>query len=104
MYNIKFGDRFWYEHGGQTGSYTPAQLQELRKTSLAKIICENSDGIDYIQKNVFRGESKYNPMVSCKSLPDVDFSQWREEPRGGHSGIFNSFEMKFLIFVHTKFN
>lgn len=63
MYNIKFGDRFWFEHGGTAGSFTPGQLQELRKTTLAKVICENSDGIDYIQKNVFRGESKYNPMV-----------------------------------------
>ena len=61
-------------------------MQEIRKTSLAKLICENSDGIDYIQKNVFRGESKYNPMVSCKSLPDIDFSQWIMPQEGGNSG------------------
>ena len=23
MYNLKYGDRFWFEHRGQTGSFTP---------------------------------------------------------------------------------
>lgn len=53
----KFGDRFYYEHGNQAGSFTPQQLQEIRKTSLAKIICDNSDGITSIPINVFRHES-----------------------------------------------
>lgn len=57
MFNLKYGDRFWFEHGNQVGSFTPNQLQELRKTNLAKLICANSDNISIIQKNVFRGES-----------------------------------------------
>jgi hypothetical protein len=54
------------------------QLHEMRKVNFARIICENSDSIDYIQKNVFRGESKHNPIVACKSLPDMDLSAWRD--------------------------
>lgn len=74
FYNLKYGDRFWFEHGYLPSSFTPgnlpqtkfnqtnpnflAQLYELRKTTLAKIICANSDDIEYVQKNVFRGESE----------------------------------------------
>jgi len=25
MYNIKYGDRFWFEHGGQAGSLSPGK-------------------------------------------------------------------------------
>lgn len=25
-YHAKFGDRYWYEHGGQSGSFTPGKL------------------------------------------------------------------------------
>ncbi|CAN8004844.1 unnamed protein product, partial [Ixodes pacificus] len=51
---LKFGDRFHYEHGGQAGSFTSAQLTEIRKTSMARLICDNSDNIRFIQPDVFR--------------------------------------------------
>ncbi|XP_037529438.2 chorion peroxidase-like, partial [Rhipicephalus sanguineus] len=37
---LKFGDRFYYEHEGQAGSFAPEQLQEIRKTTLAHILCD----------------------------------------------------------------
>ncbi|RWS28959.1 peroxidasin-like protein [Leptotrombidium deliense] len=80
MYNLKFGDRFWFEHENQVGSFTSQQLQELKKVTLAKIICANSDNIKHIQKNVFRGESKRNPIVPCNSLHDTDLRAWRDVP------------------------
>ncbi|RWS11097.1 Peroxidase-like protein, partial [Dinothrombium tinctorium] len=80
MYNLKYGDRFWFEHESQVGSFTFDQLREIKKITLAKIICANSDNIHAIQKNVFRGESKRNPVVPCKSLPDTDLRAWMESP------------------------
>nr|CAH0110806.1 unnamed protein product [Daphnia galeata] len=40
---IKFSDRYFYELGNQAHSFTAAQLTEIRKASLARIFCDNSD-------------------------------------------------------------
>ena len=47
--NVRAGDRFWYENGGQPSSFTPQQLQEIRKTRLARVLCENTDLIETVQ-------------------------------------------------------
>lgn len=33
------------------------QLNEIKKVTLAKLICANGDNIEFLQRNVFRGES-----------------------------------------------
>ncbi|GBN05177.1 Chorion peroxidase [Araneus ventricosus] len=40
---LKYGDRFYFEHRDQVGSFTYRQMQELRKVTLAKIICLNTE-------------------------------------------------------------
>jgi peroxidase len=47
------GDRFWYENGGFESSFTLAQLQQIRRLTLARILCDNLDGIDTLQPFVF---------------------------------------------------
>lgn len=47
------GDRFWYENGGFESSFTLAQLQQIRRVTLARILCDNLDGIDTLQPFVF---------------------------------------------------
>lgn len=41
------GDRYFYEHNPEInpGAFTPDQLTEIKKTSVARLICDNSDGI-----------------------------------------------------------
>lgn len=43
------GDRFWYENPNQPSSFTPEQLQEIRKVRMARVICDNTDLIDTVQ-------------------------------------------------------
>lgn len=65
-------DRFWYENKGQTGSFTAgmapycqknsimssciisAQLAELRKMSLSKVMCTHIPAMAEVQPNLFQ--------------------------------------------------
>uniref|UniRef100_A0A1B0D2R3 Uncharacterized protein n=1 Tax=Phlebotomus papatasi TaxID=29031 RepID=A0A1B0D2R3_PHLPP len=76
---LKEGDAFWYErtHGFQR--FSPAQRQEIRKTTLAGVICANADAVDRTQKEVMRSSSDENPIVDCESLDTFDFTPWKEK-------------------------
>ncbi|XP_076481143.1 uncharacterized protein LOC117157238 isoform X3 [Bombus vancouverensis nearcticus] len=75
---LQKGDRFWYEMPGQPHSFTEDQLTELRKTSLARLICDCSDGVIQTQVEVMRAISAENPMMSCEDIPGPSFEPWRE--------------------------
>ncbi|EFX82421.1 hypothetical protein DAPPUDRAFT_49291, partial [Daphnia pulex] len=58
---LKQGDRFFYDLGGQSGSFTESKfpfhfLQEIRKISWARIICDNSN-IQTVQPLLFKSVS-----------------------------------------------
>lgn len=61
---LKQGDRFWFENGGMESSFTDDQLNQLRKASLARIFCDNSDGINVMQK--FAMEQPLNRLIQIK--------------------------------------
>ena len=81
---LKRGDRFFYEFGNDPKTrFSETQLQELRKTSLARLHCDNSE-IEMVQPLVFRVPSTGNQLVSCtdSSIPNVNLDVW-EEVDGG---------------------
>ncbi|CAK9294756.1 unnamed protein product [Gordionus sp. m RMFG-2023] len=82
FHNMRFGDRFWYENFPKLGiidnPFKPEQLQEIRKITLSKITCTNTDTITTIQRNVFRQPSLNNPVVNCGEIPDINFKLWKE--------------------------
>ena len=41
--DLKYGDRFWFENGGCETVFTPEQLNELRKVTLASLMCTCTD-------------------------------------------------------------
>lgn len=72
---IKFGDRFWYEN---KNVFTPEQLNEIKKTTLANIICDNSDNVVYLQEKVMEKISSTNRNISCIDLVTPNFNLWKE--------------------------
>ncbi|XP_064485396.1 chorion peroxidase-like [Ornithodoros turicata] len=74
---LKFGDRFYYQHASQAGSFTKDQLREIQKTTLAGIICDNTYTVTSIQKNVFVPEDAIrNPEIPCHNLQVPDLTYW----------------------------
>ncbi|XP_069685193.1 uncharacterized protein [Periplaneta americana] len=79
--NLRKGDRFWYENGGFESSFTLAQLQQIRRITLARILCDNLDGIDTLQPFVFLTvDEDRNYRVPCDSdyIPHFDLKPWTE--------------------------
>lgn len=74
-----FSSKHRYENGNQAGRFTEAQLAEIRKVTLARIICENSDSIGEVTRSVFDLPHNFlNPRVPCRSLPALDLTPWRD--------------------------
>uniref|UniRef100_A0A1I7XDD2 Peroxidase n=1 Tax=Heterorhabditis bacteriophora TaxID=37862 RepID=A0A1I7XDD2_HETBA len=80
------GDRFWYENYFAQSGLSESQLTEIRKTTLAEMICANSD-VRKIQSNVFIKENVFEESLTederlpsleittlQKILPDIDVS------------------------------
>ncbi|KAL3886205.1 hypothetical protein ACJMK2_026214 [Sinanodonta woodiana] len=74
--SLKKGDRYYYERSGNQ-AFSPAQLDEIRKTTLSKVICRNT-GITSIPSNAFvKDTGPSNPTVSCNGVSDIDYNQWK---------------------------
>ncbi|KJH48287.1 animal hem peroxidase [Dictyocaulus viviparus] len=90
LQKTKRGDRFWYENFFHPTAFSASQLDEIRKTTLARIICDNADDIRFIQHNVFALEDEYgNCPVSCSDsfIDSIDLSPWKDEEPKKNSPI-----------------
>ena len=77
---LRRGDRFWHEnepdpakHTDDT-AFTPCQLRELRKTSIARLLCTNSGDISQMRRRVF---TRSRDFVDCTNIPKVNLDVWR---------------------------
>ena len=66
--------RFWYEREGQ---FSADQLQQLRKTSLARIICDNADNITTVPRDVFVLQP-VSQFVKCSDISTVNLTLWKD--------------------------
>lgn len=77
FYAFKRGDRFWYENPKLPSSFTAEQLREIKKITLAKILCTNADNMPKIQPWAMKlPHSIYNAPVPCESLPAMNLKYW----------------------------
>ncbi|XP_060804485.1 chorion peroxidase [Amyelois transitella] len=75
---LKVGDRFWYETNDTTVGFTIEQLTEIRKTTLAGVICVNEVLLDQAQPRVMEAVSPTNPLVDCMELPQPSLKPWKQ--------------------------
>lgn len=76
-------DRFWYENADPVVRFTESQLAEIRKTTLAKTLCDHTDAFSDMQRSAFDLPSNFlNPRVPCNSMPSFDFNAWKENGQG----------------------
>nr|XP_031832927.1 uncharacterized protein LOC116427104 [Nomia melanderi] len=79
--NLRKGDRFWYENPNQENSFTPGQLQQIRRISLAQVLCRTMDEIDTVQPFVFLiQDTMRNHRVTCEdpAIGQLDLNFWKE--------------------------
>ncbi|CAG9857400.1 unnamed protein product [Phyllotreta striolata] len=74
----KRGDRYFYANRDQPKPFGELQLAEIRKATLAGVICGNAD-LAVIQPSVFRRIDDNNMPVSCDGIEKVDLAAWRED-------------------------
>ena len=76
--DLKTGDRFYYENGPSATAFTQEQLNEIRKSSISGLICNNLKPRD-IQPNGFLmpGASLRNQRTSCQRILRMDLNKWR---------------------------
>ncbi|XP_005099074.2 chorion peroxidase [Aplysia californica] len=64
---LKTGDRFFFDTSEKECGFTDDQLENIRETTLASIMCENLE-MPQLPVNVFRLVSKYNLLTDCQQL------------------------------------
>lgn len=63
--------RFYYEN---PGIFTSAQLAQLEKVTLARLLCDNGENFGNTVADAFRlGE-----RVTCNAIPAMDLNAWAD--------------------------
>nr|UCR61002.1 peroxidase [Aphelinus asychis] len=78
FWRTRVGDRFWFETGNPEIAFTIEQLSEIRKASISRLMCDNGDNIQLMQRRGFEQVSQSNPLIRCEDIPAIDLSLWRD--------------------------
>ncbi|XP_075977661.1 peroxidase-like [Anticarsia gemmatalis] len=71
-------DKFFFEHGDFPAALTKPQLNEIRKTSMSRILCDSGDGVKKIQPHGFIRITDWNKPVLCANIPGINLNVWKD--------------------------
>ncbi|XP_003425663.1 peroxidase isoform X3 [Nasonia vitripennis] len=77
-------DRFFYDSLDQPHPFNIAQLNSLKKVTLARIFCDNGDDITKMQPNVYLKPQEGNELRPCtdfEKIPSIDLFAWAEKAK-----------------------
>ena len=77
MKRLKNGDRYFFSLENSASALSPAQLEEIRKVSWARVMCDNS-GVESMQPRAMKRVSQSNPLLDCNSniIERLNLSVW----------------------------
>ena len=66
----------------------PDQLREIRRSNLARVLCDTSDDLQRVQSRPLQMPSEENKKQPCGSLalPVVDLGYWEDRQGGDDDG------------------
>lgn len=67
--------RFWYEN---PMVFSPDQLVQIKQSSLARVICDSSDTLTHVQRDVFTMVNSRDEYLSCDDIPKLDLKTWSD--------------------------
>ncbi|CAK1604588.1 unnamed protein product [Parnassius mnemosyne] len=82
-------DRHWYERPNRPNAFTLQQLLEIRKISIARVLCDVGDSVTHIQRRAFLRIGPSNPLCGCNEIEGIDFWAWEDSTcsnDGSHNG------------------
>ncbi|XP_071870045.1 uncharacterized protein [Bombus fervidus] len=104
--NIRRGDRFWYENSQQESSFTPGQLQQIRRVTLAQVLCSTMDNIETIQPFVFLTQDTLkNQRRPCNDsiIGQLNLESWVERgPKFRREGIIDKIKKYASVSATTS--
>lgn len=79
---LKKSDRYYYENDLPPNSFSRDQLTEIRKSSLANLLCENGNKISFVQPQMTLVSDPYlNAFQYCKNLKKIDLTKWKSNEK-----------------------
>ena len=71
--------RFWYDLGmdDKIPNFQLEELAEIRKVTMARIICDNTRGLTEIQKNAFEMSNSMVPCEDANQIPKLDITKFQ---------------------------
>ncbi|OQV16359.1 Peroxidasin-like protein [Hypsibius exemplaris] len=79
FWRLRVGDRFYYENNLPLPStFSDAQLAQIRKSSLSRILCDTVSGLQSVQASVFETVSNENPRIPCDQIAPVSLKPWTD--------------------------
>lgn len=58
--------------------FTPDQVVQLKQFSLARVLCDSSDSITRVQRDVFTMVHTRDDYISCSDIPRIDLKMWSD--------------------------
>ncbi|XP_049871288.1 peroxidase isoform X2 [Pectinophora gossypiella] len=84
FYRTRVGDRYFFENGADPDTaLTPSQLDAIRHSSMARILCDNAHEIHFMQPKAFQQINELNKLVPCEQIPVVDLTLWQDARAAG---------------------